>query len=302
MARATAEAILRRRAPVRAVGVMSNHHNQLVPTPSTAELILFAVVAVELAGLVTFLVLFIVSRRRLTATRDELERIKHEQRNGRRRRLGVAPLAIKTVFQTADMLITKGFGATVRNSIEDLAGWAQVERPDLARLTADGRVVIVFSDIEGSTECNEAMGDRAWVKLLERHNKLVETQVDKHGGHVVKTQGDGFMIAFADPGQAVRFSLAVQRALDDGTQRWAAIRVRIGIHMGTSVRRGADLFGLDVATAARVADQAEGGEVLVSEPVKVAVADLDDVVLGAPREFELKGLRGTHMLYPVAAA
>jgi len=51
-----------------------------------------------------------------------------------------------------------------------------------------------------------------------------------------------------------------------------------------------------------VADQAEGGEVLVSEPVKVAVADLDDVVLGAPREFELKGLRGTHMLYPVAAA
>jgi adenylate cyclase len=42
----------------------------------------------------------------------------------------------------------KGIGATVRNSVEDLAGWAQVERPDLARLAADGHVVIVFSDIE----------------------------------------------------------------------------------------------------------------------------------------------------------
>jgi adenylate cyclase len=52
----------------------------------------------------------------------------------------------------------KGIGATVRNSIEDLAGWAQVERPDLAKLTADGHVVIVFSDIEGSTEQNEAPG------------------------------------------------------------------------------------------------------------------------------------------------
>jgi class 3 adenylate cyclase len=56
----------------------------------------------------------------------------------------------------------KGIGATVRNSVEDLAGWAQVERPDLARLAADGHVVIVFSDIEGSTEQNEVLGDRGW--------------------------------------------------------------------------------------------------------------------------------------------
>lgn len=190
-------------------------------------------------------------------------------------------MAIKTVFQTADMLINKGLGATVRNSIEDLAGWAQVERPDLARLTADGRVVIVFSDIEGSTEYNAAMGDRAWVKLLEKHNKLVQARVDKHGGHVVKTQGDGFMIAFADPENAVRFATDVQGALAESPQRWQAIRVRIGVHMGTSVRRGDDLFGLDVAMAARVAGQADGGEILVSEPVGEAVRHLDDIVLGA---------------------
>ena len=269
--------------------------------PSTAEAGLLAIVVLQFAGLVTFVVLFIVSRRKLVNTRSELERARREQL-GRRRRRGVAPSAIKTVFQTADMLINKGFGATVRNSIEDLAGWAQIERPDLARLTADGRVVIVFSDIEGSTQYNESMGDRAWVKLLERHNKLVQSRVDKHGGHVVKTQGDGFMIAFADPEQAVRFSTDVQRALDDGSERWEAIRVRIGVHMGTSVRRGEDLFGLDVAMAARVADQAEGGEILLSEPVRDAVSGLDGIQLGTPREVELKGLRGTHRLYPVEDA
>jgi adenylate cyclase len=267
-------------------------------TLTTAELVLLVVAAVELAALITFLVLFIVSRRQLSTARSELERLKHEQQ-GRRRRRGVAPLAIKTVFQTADILINKGFGAAVRNSIEDLAGWAQVERPDLARLTADGNVVIVFSDIEGSTECNETMGDRAWVKLLDRHNQLVQKQVDEHSGHVVKTRGDGFMIAFADPEQAVRCSADLQRALQGDPDRWNAIRIRIGIHMGTSVRRGNDLFGLDVAMAARVADQADGGEILVSEPVRQAIGELDGIQVGAPREVELKGLRGTHNLYPL---
>ncbi|MGV9800727.1 adenylate/guanylate cyclase domain-containing protein [Mycobacterium sp. NPDC003449] len=275
-------------------------NNQWVPTLTTAEIVLSAIAALLFAAFVTFLVLFIVGRRQLTQARREIERMRAVE-DGRRRR-GVAPFAIKTVFQTADMLINKGLGATVRNSIEDLAGWAQVERPDLARLTADGRVAIVFSDIEGSTECNAAMGDRAWVRLLEKHNRLIQTVVDKHGGHVVKNQGDGFMIAFADPENAVRFAADVQRALVENPQRWQSIRVRIGVHMGTSVRRGGDLFGLDVATAARVADQADGGEILVSGPVGQAIGDLDDLRLGPAREVELKGLPGTHTLYPVFTA
>ncbi|ANE82284.1 cyclase [Mycobacterium adipatum] len=264
------------------------------------ELLLLVTAGLLLAGLITFLVLFLVVRRQLGTVRRELTRLLAEQDDQRRRRRrGVAPLALKTVFQTADMLINKGLGATVRNSIEDLAGWAQIERPDLARLTADGRVVIVFSDIEGSTEFNESMGDRAWVRVLGKHNKLIESLVVKHGGHVVKNQGDGFMMAFADPENAVRCSAAVQGALEENPQRWESIKVRIGVHMGTSVRRGEDLFGLDVAMAARVAGQADGGEILLSAAVGAAVKDLDDIRLGAPREVELKGLRGTHLLYPV---
>ena len=56
--------------------------------------------------------------------------------------------AVKTVWQTASLMRKEGFGAAVRSSIEDLADWAEVERPDLARVTPDGKVAILFSDIE----------------------------------------------------------------------------------------------------------------------------------------------------------
>lgn len=175
--------------------------------------------------------------------------------------------AVKQVWQTATIMRKEGFGAAVRSSIEDLADWAEVERPDLARLAPNGRVAILFSDIEGSTALNERIGDRAWVRLIDRHDKLVGNHVKRHHGYVVKSQGDGFMIAFAQPEQAVLCSIDVQRDL---TKRPNGIRVRIGIHVGKSVRRGDDLFGRNVAMAARVAGQAEGGEVLVSAPVRDA--------------------------------
>jgi class 3 adenylate cyclase len=264
--------------------------------------ILVAVAIVALAGIIALGVLLIVSRRQLKGTRRELERSRRQDKTRRRRRPGVAPFAIRTAWHTADSLMKKGIGATVRNSVEDLAGWAQVERPDLARLAADGHVVIVFSDIEGSTEQNEVLGDRGWVKVLERHNKLIYKLVDDHGGHVVKSQGDGFMIACGDPGQAVLCSIEVQRALHDSADHWGAIRMRFGIHMGTSVRRGDDLFGLNVAMAARVAGQASGGEILVSDSVRDAIEGTPDIQLCTPREVELKGLRGSHKVYPVDLA
>ena len=193
--------------------------------------------------------------------------------------------AVKTMWQTANIIRKEGFGAAVRSSIEDLADWAEVERPDLARLAPDGNVAILFSDIEESTALNERIGDRAWVRLIGRHDKLVRRYVQSHRGHVVKSQGDGFMVAFAEPEQAVRCSVDLQRAL---RKRPNGIRVRIGIHTGKSVRRGDDLFGRNVAMAARVAAEADGGQTLVSEPVRDAVAG-DDIAFDDGRDVELKG-------------
>ena len=83
-------------------------------------------------------------------------------------------------------------------------------------------------------------------------------------------------------------------------KRTNGIRVRIGIHTGKSVRRGDDLFGRNVAMAARVAGQAEGGEVLVSEPVRAAVGESDGIGFDEGRDVELKGFSGTHRLYAVS--
>jgi adenylate cyclase len=216
--------------------------------------------------------------------------------------LGLTNKAVKTVWQTANLVRKEGFGAAVRSSIEDLADWAEVERPDLARVTADGKVAILFSDIEESTALNERVGDRAWVKLIGEHDKLVRKLVNQRSGHVVKSQGDGFMIAFAHAEQAVRCGIDMQDALhkDAERQRHNRLRVRIGVHVGRSVRRGDDLFGRNVAMAARVAAEADGGEILVSDTVRAALKDCDDISFDDGRDAALKGFAGTYRLYAVA--
>lgn len=265
-------------------------------------MVLSNLLGIALAGVVSLGILLVVTRRKLAGTRKQLEQLRRQQPRASRRRPGLAPFAIRKTLRTAEMLRTKGIGATVRNSIEDLAGWASVERPDLARLAADGNVVVVFSDIEASTELNESLGDRDWVKLLQRHEQLVRSRVERYGGHVVKNQGDGFMLAFADPESALKCCVDVQRELIAHPDHWECIRVRMGIHMGTSVRRGDDLFGLNVAMAARIAGHADGGEILVSEAVRDALGELDGITLTAAEVVEFKGIRGTHEVFPVVLA
>ncbi|HXA88179.1 MAG TPA: adenylate/guanylate cyclase domain-containing protein [Mycobacterium sp.] len=244
--------------------------------------------------------------RLLALSRQEAEELR-QRADARNWLLSGGREAVKTVWNTANIMRKEGFGAAVRSSIEDLADWAEVEQPDLARVTRDGRVVIMFSDIEESTALNERIGDRAWVKLIGSHDKLVQRLVQRQSGHVVKSQGDGFMIAFARAEQAVRCGIDVQHELDRDAKRkrQEEIRVRIGIHMGRSVRRGDDLFGRNVAMAARVAAQAVGGEILVSQPVRDALrdcAELQDIRFDEGRDVELKGFSGSYRLFAVEAA
>ncbi|MDT5145747.1 MAG: hypothetical protein QOC58_392 [Mycobacterium sp.] len=253
-------------------------------------------VAVIEAGAIALLSRLLVRSRREV---DELR----QRTDTRNRLLTGGREAVKTVWNTANLMRKEGFGAVVRSSIEDLADWAEVERPDLARVTPDGRVVILFSDIEESTALNERIGDRAWVKLIGAHDKLVQRLVHRHGGHVVKSQGDGFMIAFSRAEEAVRCAIDLQHALskDAKRARHNELRVRIGIHMGRSVRRGDDLFGRNVAMAARVAAQATGGQILVSEPVRDALSECDDICCDEGHDVELKGFSGSYRLFGVDA-
>src|SRR3984885_6784692 len=193
---------------------------------------LYALAAVAIIEAITVIVL----RRRLNQRNEELANLQRRV-DTRANLISGGREAVKTVWQTANIVRKEGFGAAVRSSIEDLADWAEVERPDLARVTPDGRVVILFTDIEESTKLNERIGDRAFVKLIGSHDKLVQRQVQRQSGHVVKSQGDGFMVAFPRAEQAVQCGLDVQQELikDAKRPRHEEIRVRIGIHMGRSV-------------------------------------------------------------------
>ncbi|WP_068189919.1 adenylate/guanylate cyclase domain-containing protein [Mycobacterium sp. UM_CSW] len=258
-----------------------------------AVYVLAGVAAIEAGAIAVLSVLLVRGRRELEELRARTDARTQLLSGGRE--------AVKRVWNAANVMRKEGFGAVVRSSIEDLADWAEVERPDLARVTPDGRVVILFSDIEESTALNERIGDRAWVKLISAHDKLISGLVRERSGHVVKSQGDGYMIAFSRAEEAVRCGIDVQEALHNNGKRKRNqdIRVRIGIHMGRSVRRGDDLFGRNVAMAARVAAQATGGQILVSEPVRDALRDCDGIRFDEGREVELKGFSGRYRLFSV---
>lgn len=203
--------------------------------------------------------------------------------------------AVRSVVGTAIKMRDHGVKGVIRSSIDDLAFWADVERPDLARIAAeDGSVTIMFSDIEGSTDLNHRLGDRGWVQLLAKHDRILTKAIDAHAGHVVKTQGDGFMVAFAEAPQAVAAAFDIERALARiSSGRLAGVRVRIGAHRGSAVHRDGDLFGRNVALAARIAAQAEGGEVLVSD----AVLEMVEAAVLETREVALKGVPGVQRLH-----
>lgn len=108
------------------------------------------------------------------------------------------------------------------------------------------------------------------------------------------------MIGFAEAEQAVRCAIEVERALSHRRAK-PPIAVRIGIHYGSAVHRDNDIFGRNVALAARVAALAEGGEILVSGAVVDAVAEVEDLdlLLTDLRVEPLRGLAGEHLVAAV---
>ena len=247
------------------------------------------------AEAVAILLLFVVWQVSAGRRRSLQRRVEELERGRRRRRSVLSPEgAVKAVWETASLVRDKGVSGAFRSSISEIANWAQVERPDLVRLAGDdGSVAILFSDIEGSTSLNDRLGDKGFVRVLAQHNAVVTKEVGRHHGHVIKTQGDGFMIAFGEAAQAVRCAVEIERALARRRSK-PPILVRIGIHYGSTVHRDNDIFGRNVALAARVAGLAEGGEILVSGDVVEQIAQDDelDLLLTNPRLVQLRGLAG----------
>ena len=163
-----------------------------------------------------------------------------------------------------------------------------------------GTITILFSDIESSTQRVSAIGDEAWFELLEMHNRVFREELTKVGGREIKSQGDGFMLTFSSVRRAISFATAVQRRLaeHETADPEHAVRVRMGFHTGEVITDSSgDLFGRHVNKAARVANLAAGGQILVSGTVREIAAGSRDVEFGSGVEVELKGLDGSHVVH-----
>jgi class 3 adenylate cyclase len=171
---------------------------------------------------------------------------------------------------------------------EFVTGERQAPRPERVLST------VLFTDIVGSTERAATLGDSRWRELLDRHDDLVRRQIERHQGRPVKSTGDGFLATFSGPGRGIDAA----RTIADEVQG-LGIEIRAGLHTGELELRNGDVGGMAVHIGARVAAQADAGEVLVSSTVK-------DLVVGSGIEFddrgpaELKGVPGEWRLFAVA--
>ena len=161
-------------------------------------------------------------------------------------------------------------------------------------------VTFLFTDIEGSTRLERAVGSAAWATVVARHDGLLRSAIEEHGGVVVKTEGDAFFAAFADPAGAASAAVAAQRAV--AGEPWAeglALQVRMGLHIGEGhLRQGhapgepEDYVGIDVNYTARIAAVGNGGQIVLSDPFAAALQPgLADIAGIGDLELADEGLR-----------
>jgi class 3 adenylate cyclase len=265
------------------------------------DVLIGVLIALEVATLVALgVTVWLWRRERILATRLTAE-ASRGQWSGRPTARQAANWAVKTMLDAPGRVRERGFvGGMLMAPIEELTGIALQEREEIAAVAAeDGTVTIMFSDIEDSTSLNDQLGDDAWVKVLSAHERMVRSAVERCGGHVVKSQGDGFMLVFGSPENAMGAAARMQHKEGSGGRhlRRTPVKVRIGIHCGTAVLRDGDYFGRNVAKAARVTALADGGETLVTDEVRERLGD--DAALERYGVVQLKGLAGEHVLWRV---
>jgi class 3 adenylate cyclase len=157
------------------------------------------------------------------------------------------------------------------------------------------KATFVMTDIEGSTELVKQLGE-TYVDVLRRHRELLVDAFLGHRGWIVDDSGDAAFAAFNDPDDAIRASLAAQRAI--ANEPWPEgvdLRIRIGIHTGEAYAVGNRFVGLAVHEAARVCQSAAGGQVLVSEAVATESDEHERATFASRAPYVLKGVGERHL-------
>src|ERR1700728_2478306 len=175
--------------------------------------------------------------------------------------------------------------------------------PDLLKELEQFRryLVVMFSDIQGSTAYFEKHGDAAGLFMVRQCNDIIRGFVQQYGGNLIKTIGDGSMATFPETEGAVQAAIEIQRTLKRSKSLNSAsnqIAVRIGIHAGTGIVSTNDVFGDVVNVAARVESAAKPRQILLSEE---ACANLGDFGASIQKlgSFKLKGKSEERTLFEV---
>jgi len=149
-------------------------------------------------------------------------------------------------------------------------------------------LAILFTDLVGFSSWALKAGDRPAIQLLREAGAVLEESIAAHDGRVIKRLGDGLMAAFLHPADAVGAALDAIEALAAVEVDGYHPKMRAGVHWGKPTRVGSDYLGVDVNVAARVADEAKGEQLLVSDAA-FELLELDDLRYTRPRRLRAKG-------------
>jgi class 3 adenylate cyclase/tetratricopeptide (TPR) repeat protein len=158
---------------------------------------------------------------------------------------------------------------------------------------SDARIVIfLFTDIVGSTELYDRLGDETAEALRRAHFRLLREAMSEHGGHEVKNVGDGLMVVFPSAVDAVSCGIAMQRAVDRYNRRpqTMPLEVRIGLHAGEPIHDEEDYFGASVNVAKRLCDGAEGGQIIASDLVRGLIGGREGFAFRTLGPLPLRGI------------
>jgi class 3 adenylate cyclase len=152
-------------------------------------------------------------------------------------------------------------GAIIVEEVEELLPW-QLRGKEAPRRVEK---TFMFTDIEGSTNLVEVLGDDAWQGVLRWHDETLRALFVDHRGEEVVATGDGFFVGFDSPDDALACAVAIQRRLDEHRRvNGFAPKVRIGVHASGATQVGRNFSGKGVHEAARIAALADGGQILSS--------------------------------------
>ena len=198
--------------------------------------------------------------------------------------LDAAALELKTARSTFEKLGAQPDARRAARLLRTIARDPQAETPS-QRVTR----AFMFTDIVGSTQLVEALGDDAWADLRHWHDACLRAEFAAHHGQEVDHAGDGFFVAFATAAEALECAASIQAKLREHRRASGfAPQVRIGVHVDDASTTDEGYLGRGVHTAARIGAQAAGGEILVSRAVATAAGDAFD--LGESRTVSLKGI------------